>query len=127
MSQKNMKFCQEVELIIWSNFHVDYLNWITTKFEFKFKYRFELEFDLNSNGICEFDSIQCSTTRIEVQIGVSNIRDITAESSRVEHPSCISMSQKRSSVLGVFFFARTSYIVRSSANQASSSVLDLVG
>jgi hypothetical protein len=46
-------------------------------FELKFKYIYELEFDLISNRICEFDSIQDLTMRIKVQIGVSNIRDVT--------------------------------------------------
>jgi hypothetical protein len=44
-----MKILQVVELDIWSNFHVDHLDWITTEFELKFKYRSEFEFDLISN------------------------------------------------------------------------------
>jgi hypothetical protein len=34
-----------------SNFHVDHMEWIPTKFELKFKYRSELEIELNSKEI----------------------------------------------------------------------------
>jgi hypothetical protein len=32
-----MKLFHEVDYDIWSNFHVDYLDWIATNFELKFK------------------------------------------------------------------------------------------
>jgi hypothetical protein len=32
-----MKFLEEVDWTIWSNFHVDHLDWIGTDFELKFK------------------------------------------------------------------------------------------
>jgi hypothetical protein len=37
-----MKFYSEVERIIWSNFHVDHLDWIATNFELKFENNPEL-------------------------------------------------------------------------------------
>jgi hypothetical protein len=72
-----MKILQVVELDIWSNFHVDHLDWITTEFELKFKYRSEFEFDLISNRNLRIWFDSKITMTIRVQMECLNFRDVT--------------------------------------------------
>jgi hypothetical protein len=46
-----MKFCQEVEYIVWSNFVIDNFAWIAIGFDLKIKTMPEVEFDLKSKEI----------------------------------------------------------------------------
>jgi hypothetical protein len=46
-----MRFYEEVDGVIWRNFYVDHLSYITTDFELKFRNRSGLELNLNSKEI----------------------------------------------------------------------------